>query len=74
MKNLTQYIIAALIVIPLITFLKYQQVQADAQASKNFVDEMNLEMDRRDAELQPLIERNKKLNDQSQVNPNVLMH
>ena len=74
MKKLTQYIIAALIVIPLITFLKYKQLQAEAQVSQKFVDEINLEMDRRDAELQPLIERNKKLNDQSQINPNVLMH
>ena len=68
MKNLTQCIIAALILIPLITCLRYQQVQAEDQASKRFVNELNSEMDRRDTELQPLIERNKKL----AVNPNTL--
>jgi len=68
MKNLTQYIIAALVAMSLITFLKFHQLQAEAQASKRFVYEVDSEMERRDAELQPLIERNKKL----MINPNAL--
>lgn len=62
MKGSIKYIIAILIVIPFIAFLKHQQSRAESEASQKFVDEINAEIDRRDAELQPLIERNKKIN------------
>jgi c-di-AMP phosphodiesterase-like protein len=63
MNNSRKYIVAALIAISMITFLNYQQSRAESEASQKFVDEINAEVNRRDEELQPLIERNKRLGD-----------
>lgn len=62
MNTLKKYCLAAFVIIPLIYFLNYQQLRAEADASQKFVDEINAEIDRIDAELQPFIERNIALN------------
>jgi hypothetical protein len=62
MNTLKKYCLAALVIIPFISFLHYQQLCAEAEASQKFVDDINAEIDRRDAELQPLIKSNAALN------------
>jgi hypothetical protein len=62
MNSLKKYCLASFVIIPLIYFQNYQQLRAEADASQKFVDEINAEIDRRDAELQPFIDRNIALN------------
>ena len=62
MKVSKKYFVAVTLLVALIILLKYQSSWEEGEVSQGFIDNINAQSENLEVELQPLIERNKKLN------------